>query len=169
MPKFKDEAVKQAWLESIEVLKQWRLNVVSDLVRKVIPTSNSKAITKKHLAELAVAFYQQNPEMIRQGDAMFGSHKDSFITRNYILNQWSDIRANLAGWGHFICIGENEHGQTCGVFGSAQPDDLRSLFVFWDGVAENVTDRRNLSAEYANNNASVQLPLMTLAYLPTPM
>jgi len=161
MPKFKSEESRQAFCEQYAAVKEWRTDVVCDLIRKVMPTGSEKAIPKNGVARVAVDYYEKHADEIRDGDAMFDAHKDSFICIRYILNHWSDVTGRLSDMGVTVCYCHK------GQFISGKRADIEAVFTHRDTIIRKTTERRNLLAENANRKRYIALPMLTLdLYLP---
>lgn len=83
-------------------LKEWKYQVVAELVWEACPEIPELAKPWDDVAVNAVYEYEKDNERWQEGDPMFLQYEDNFVNKFYILNHKAQIRESLAREGKHI-------------------------------------------------------------------
>lgn len=166
MPKFKTDEAKEEYHRKMQALKDWRIDVLTDLVFDVIPRKEKEGIPWRTVCRRAEEHYKQDTESISAGDPMFETHKDTFISAAKIYGRRGQIRRNAAGRGRgAICNAYDGNGHCIGVCLSGRKKLIEQTYQHRHAVIQGSTERVNIEADIINRKTGAQIGMLTVQLL----
>jgi hypothetical protein len=166
MPKFKSKEAKEAFCQKMAEVKQWRIDVLSDLVLDVIPTKQEEGIPWRTLARHAYLHYKEDPDAITQGDPMFDNHKDTFIQADKIYGRRSAIRRNIGRRGsRVICDARNSQGRIVGVYLTRSKKAIQQTYRHRHAIIQGSVEHVNLEADIIDQKSGAQIGMLLVQLL----
>ena len=138
-------------------LKEWKYQVVAELVWKACPEIPELAKPWDDVAVNAVYEYEKDNERWQDGDPMFLQYEDNFVNKYYILNHKPQIREVLQREGKYIgWIPGRGNGD---IYRATTPEQIKQIVGIRERQVEGQIESHNRAVADVNKTVKgVELP-----------